>query len=456
MRVLFDKNLQVAGIGLVPWTRLGPERWLENYKIASLYNWDINVADVPGVPAVHALTDIDKGVQLDKLNTQSMLNNGTFRSMLRDDFAGYSLLTYKPVAIPAELEAAGVKFLASSRELAKKLENKAYFRELFSPKGIPFPEYEIIDMANAEASDQFLTRVLKGEEDAILQDADLSGGKGTFVVNDLRSLEHTLTSIERLGASGRLVASKRISGARERTVQGVVTQYGVFIGPLQKQIIADPLLSNLSIPDGDKFCGAEISTDDPIGSVYEEIKSYAMTIGGELQTLGYKGIFGIDCLVDETNQVYVLEINPRITGVTPLLTALYRDGDIPFYLLHILELAEAGYEIEDIDTTQAVREGSLLMLHSQSEATSTIVDSPHSGLYDENLNFIKSALRFDDTDKKQVLIQRYSPPVFKVKPGGRLLSVFINDTVMNESDQLKPEVKKLITNLLNMVKLEEV
>src|SRR5256886_5243806 len=84
----------------------------------------------------------------------------------------------------------------------------------------------------------------------------------------------------------------------------------------------------------------EISPADPLQAVYPEIKQYALGIGQRLQELGYRGIFGLDCLVDPSGRVYVLEINPRLTGLTPLLTMLYRENqDIPFYLLHILELA---------------------------------------------------------------------------------------------------------------------
>ena len=50
MHIRFDDDIKIAGIGLVPWTRLGPERWLKDYKIASLYG--VDAALVPHLPGV--------------------------------------------------------------------------------------------------------------------------------------------------------------------------------------------------------------------------------------------------------------------------------------------------------------------------------------------------------------------------------------------------------------------
>jgi len=454
MKIRYDKSLKLAGIGLVPWTRLGPDVWFENYKIASLHGWDIRLDDAP---EVLALTTKDPLVELPKLNTQSMLGNEQFRRILIYDLSGYDFLTYKPVTVPKVLEQQGIKFLSTDTKLSRRLEDKAFFRTHFAPLGVPFPEFAIYEGAEVQITDAFLSKALNDRTEVILQDSELSGGKGTYVVSDMASLRYALTSISGMGASGTVVVSEKIHNARERTVQCVATRYGVFVGPLQKQIIADPLLANLNVPDGDKFCGAEISKQDECAGAYDEIKRQALLIGEELRKLGYKGIFGVDCLVDETGKVFVLEVNPRITGVTPLLTMLYREGkDIPFYLLHILELMDADYEITDSTISDDIAEGSLLMLHSQNQVPSLITESPESGVYDRDLRYVRPSLRFGAEKDTQVLVQQYIPADFEIKPGGRLVSVFVNDTVMDTDDGLRSETKNLVQDLLSMVKLEEI
>ena len=452
MKVQFDTSLKIAGIGLVPWTRLGPELWFNNYKIASLYGWDIALADAP---EVHALHDNSKDVKLPQLNSQALMNNAQFQKMLQDDFNEYSFLTYKPVTVPDAIRKQGMKFLSTNTALARNLENKAFFRNHFEPLGIRFPAYAVYDHQEVEKTEAFMATILAKYPEVVMQDSVLSGGKGTFMVHDTESFNYAIDSLKAHGLSDKVVVSERIANGRERTVQGVVTRHGVFIGPLQKQIVADPLLANLNVADGDKFCGAEISHSDEVAASYEEVKRQSMIIGNELQALGYRGIFGVDALVVPSGEVFVLEVNPRITGVTPLLTMLYRqDRDIPFYLLHILELMDQDYTITDF-TSDVPAEGSLLMLHGQNTDIVHISESPRSGIYTPDLEYLKPAVRFEPDESAQVLVQQYTPAQFKVKPGGRIVSVFTNYPTLHTDDSLSDRTKKLVSGLSDMVKLEQ-
>lgn len=451
MHVVFDRTIPVAGIGLVPWGRLGPERWLTNYEIASLYGWDIALSDAP---SVHALADVDPDVNLTQLSTQCLLENRQFQTILQTELPHHNMLTYKPVKAPAALR--NLSFLAFDQKLASRLENKAQFRTLMQDLDVPFPAFKIYERAMLEG---FTAKdILIGRDEVILQDDTLSGGRGTFVVHDDNSLQAALEAIGRMGGGSHVVVSERIVGAFERSVQAVVTRRGVFVGPLQKQIIGHPLLSNLAVADGDRFCGAEISARDRYAASYDDIRAYALKIGERIQAMGYRGIFGLDCLVSESGQIYVLEINPRITGATPLLTMLHREGeDIPFYLLHILELLDAPYEIPDAAVNPEPSEGSLLVLHSLAQATMRIVSSPRSGLYDANSSaFLEEQLRLDAvTDVNQVLLQQYTPPHMTIKPGGRLMTAFTKRAVLTGDDALAADISDFATSILDKIKLEK-
>ncbi|MFZ2544926.1 MAG: ATP-grasp domain-containing protein [Candidatus Saccharimonadales bacterium] len=453
MKVRYDSTQKIMGIGLVPWSRLGPYLWFSNYKIASLYEWDVDIKDAP---EVIALNTADRTVELPYLNTPSMLANPTFQKLLIDNFKDTAVLAYKSVEVPEIIKENGMRFLTNDTELAHSLENKAYFRRHFSSLGINFPKYRIYDNHPLVASDNVLNDFLAGDTEVVVQDAQLGGGKGTFMVSDMPTLQYCFESLIKLKSTGTLVVSKKINSAHERSVQCVATRYGVFVGPLQKQIIAHPLLANLNVPNGDKFCGIELNSNDAYSDSYPEIKKTAEKIGEELITLGYKGIFGLDCLVDESGDVYILEINPRITGATPLLTMLYRkDEDIPFYLLHILELTGADYEIEDASIPKIQPIGSLLMAHALNNETKKVTGSVKSGLYDTQLNYRKAAIHFDETDDKQILLQQYIPPSFKLKPGGRTSCIFTNYPVLSDDDSLSENTISLISTVQLMTKFQE-
>ena len=69
--------------------------------------------------------------------------------------------------------------------------------------------------------------------------------------------------------------------------------------------------------------------------------------------------------------MYVLEVNARVTGMTPIYSTLPHVSSVPFILLHILELAGEHYTIDDASPinghyslkNSSKENGSLLMYH---------------------------------------------------------------------------------------------
>lgn len=66
---------------------------------------------------------------------------------------------------------------------------------------------------------------------------------------------------------------------------------------------------------------------------------------------GFRGTFGIDYSVDlETNEIYFMEINPRLTGSSSLSFQYYhvQNRHFPIFLFHCLEFLGGTLEM-DID-----------------------------------------------------------------------------------------------------------
>ena len=68
-------------------------------------------------------------------------------------------------------------------------------------------------------------------------------------------------------------------------------------------------------------------------------------LGDRLAEEGYKGFFEVDYLVDvDTGELYLGELNPRISGVSPITNvtaAAY--ADMPLFLFHLLEYLDVDY-----------------------------------------------------------------------------------------------------------------
>ena len=73
-----------------------------------------------------------------------------------------------------------------------------------------------------------------------------------------------------------------------------------------------------------------------------------MAIGEQIRRAGYWGYFGLDFLLDQdTGALYLGELNPRITGATPLTSQAALDQDeVPLLLFHLLEWLGVEYAVD--------------------------------------------------------------------------------------------------------------
>ncbi len=90
------------------------------------------------------------------------------------------------------------------------------------------------------------------------------------------------------------------------------------------------------------FCGNDYTSANILKNIIlDKIKFITETIGKWMGLQGYRGIFGLDILVDKkAGNVYPIEINPRFQNSTGLLTELEtisKDNQGHLFLFHILE-----------------------------------------------------------------------------------------------------------------------
>ncbi|WP_457663264.1 hypothetical protein [Sinorhizobium medicae] len=70
--------------------------------------------------------------------------------------------------------------------------------------------------------------------------------------------------------------------------------------------------------------------------VLAKTRDMASRFGNQLRKEGYHGYFNLDFLIDENNEVYLGELNPRISGASSLTNqAAYADADAPLFLFHL-------------------------------------------------------------------------------------------------------------------------
>ena len=129
-------------------------------------------------------------------------------------------------------------------------------------------------------------------------------------------------------------------------VEAVNTRHGTVVGPFMTDLTGYPELT----PYKGGWCGndlfPEALSDEQRAAAIEHVRR----LGDRLRQEGYKGFFEVDVLVDlDTDQVYLGELNPRISGassMTNVTAGAY--ADVPLFLFHLLEFMDVDYEI-DID-----------------------------------------------------------------------------------------------------------
>jgi biotin carboxylase len=195
---------------------------------------------------------------------------------------------------------------------------------------------------------------------------------------------------------------KRIR-CRQATIEGCITRYGTLVGPLMTELIGFPELT--PYPGG--WCGNEVFGSGASAAMSPAIRQQAqhatIAIGEQLRRAGYWGVFGLDFLIDQgSGALYLGELNPRITGVTPLTSQAALDRcDVPLLLFHLLEWigVECTLDVEQFNRrwveADETTSWSQLIIEHTADAAAIVRHAPATGIWriepDGKLLFVQPA-----------------------------------------------------------------
>jgi len=443
MIIEYDKDIKIAGIGQSPWQRFGPQCWFNNYAIVSQDRSTITKGQLGSAK----LFILPKKLRENGKSTAALKNivkTEWFKKLASTDLLGYSYLAYRPIV--SELP---IKLITNNFSISEKYENKASFRVLFD-KLVTFPEYEI---AESNELNSLLTYKKYNEKwgEIVLQDEELSGGVGTYIVKNYNDYKDAIKNLSI--RHKKIIISDRISNGTDYSVQCCVTKYGIFVSPLQKQIISSPVLSNTELSGGEKFNGVQIGELGVSADIENQARSSARVIGDYMKKDGFKGIFSVDFFIDKDNeQVYTLETNPRMTGVTPLYNLIQAGSDTPLPLLHILEVGDYDYSIPsfaknmlDVDIPKV----SMLILRSKKTTDYVAKNFVKSGTYSISGEYISDNLRMENAD---ILLESYVSEGDKISPGDKIASLFVRGSDIGKGvAEVTKEYQPIINKLYGMI-----
>ena len=178
-------------------------------------------------------------------------------------------------------------------------------------------------------------------DDLVVQTPYGDSGRTTFFVKSAEDWDRYRDDL----ATQELKVMRRIRPF-EVCVEAVITRHGTLVGPYVASLVGYPELT----PYKGGWCGNDIYPG-LLGEA-NRVRASAMTqrLGARLAKEGYRGFFEVDYLVDgDTNEIYLGELNPRVSGLSPIThVTLGAYSDVPLFLFHLLEYLDVDYDI-DVD-----------------------------------------------------------------------------------------------------------
>jgi hypothetical protein len=291
----------------------------------------------------------------------------------------------------------GQRLISNPPELAAWINDKVHFLEALSELGLPkipgrwvhLDQTRYSELAS-EIGSRFVLQLARG----------VSGSGTAFVAS-----ETDYIAAGARFASGLARAAPDL-GDLSVNVNAVALKGGVIVSCPSVQL---PGLAMLGSERG-MYCGNDFTAarDLPAGIVSDIVEQTAK-IGAWIASLGFRGLFGLDFVLDCSNSMaYAVDLNPRWQGsTTPLALAEAKAGRLPLAVadlaLRMGVLPESEILAKQDEFLQPVN-AAHLSLRCDAPGWQEVTRELRPGVYTEDVNFKRSGLRLIDVQAPDELL----------------------------------------------------
>ena len=283
-----------------------------------------------------------------------------------------------------------------------------------------------------------------------------AGGSGTAFI---RSEQDLLEAGRVLGDDPVWVAPE-VQGP-SINLNAIVLDRGVVVGCPNIQLVG---LEMLGVKPG-MYCGNDYTSAAALdSSILSAVREQTRRIGGWLSTFGYRGLFGLDFMVDlATARLYAVDLNPRWQGSTAVgAQAEARSGRLP------LAAAEIAWKLGVLGEDESVRRAdeffaplaaSQMLLRLDAPGWCTVAGEVEPGVYSpaSRAEFRRAGIGLDDLAvPAEALVTGAVPsPGYRVAPTSPLLRVYGLQPVIDlASGQPLPWARQFASAMYEALRLE--
>ena len=340
----------VIGVGMTAFSRIVPASFLPSYRIIcnqktcdlSLLREKVSVFCFGETVGDDCFNDVENSFQL--------LSKTCVGEALDSQQDPKYLFLYQNYPELEELsKKRGWRLLANPSQLRIQVGERSFFERVVSDLGFPkipggiFPWKTMAGRGYEKWAEKLGTKFV-----VQLPEIQRGGGRGTFFVESRREYDALQKRLEDRTWRGVRLTSVSVHSFLKgipASVAFCVTRNGVLVSGLQKQLV--DLSYCRGLDENGIFCG-HVWGGMWSEAILTEAREQARKVGNHLASLGYKGIAGMDFIVQlEEEKVYPVEINPRLTGAFPVLSLLQlAHGIVPMEAFHLLEFLDIPYRID--------------------------------------------------------------------------------------------------------------
>ncbi|MGI9288250.1 MAG: biotin carboxylase [Pseudomonadales bacterium] len=439
----FRKNeLPVYFVSPTAYNILGLGQWVRTFKYIS--HFDSFDGYHPRVLNPRALEPRDFESMEEIVNY--LLSHKETVDLIRANGPGGKLLT---VMFDEETESLcdqlGLEIALPSAALRQRLDSKIVTTQLASEVGVASAP-NVLGTANTYADLSALAQQHGLGSNLVVQTPYGDSGRTTFFIQS----EHDWSRHADKIIGEQLKVMKYINHV-PGTVEAVATRCGTLVGPLQTDITGFAELT----PYKGGWCGDDLFAGSVTEVQQTKIQQMARAMGDRLYAEGYRGTFCFDYLLDvDDGEVYLGEVNPRISGASPLtnlVTSKY--GGAPLMLFHLLEFMDVDFDI-NIEQVQSrwsdFDSWTQLVLKQSDDKTEQITKAPMSGIWrmqdDQSIKFVRRSIDWHNVaDENEAFYMRVHGVGEYCYSGADMGILVTRGRMQSDERQLLPRAKVWIS-----------
>jgi biotin carboxylase len=364
-------------ISPTPFNLLGVYRWVRNFLYVTYFDSFEGVHPRVFVPQRRERRDF--GCMEDVCN-HLLRDPETLEFIAHRGPGGKACFVMPDEETEALANQAGLEVMHPPAALCHHLASKIVMTRLADEMGVRSVPHAI---GRARSYDQLLALAQNAGlgDDLVVEAPYGDAGRETFFLRGQRDWDDHAGDL----VAHELKVMKHIRNV-EVCLEGTVTRHGTVIGPAMTSLVGYP---ELTANKGD-WCGNDIWHGVLSAGQTRSAREMVQKLGDGLRRDGYRGYFEVDLLHDlDSGELYLGELNPRLSGVTPMTNVTAEAyADMPLFLFHLLEYMDVEYELDvgEINSRWERGEGqdevwSQLIISETSPDPELLTAAPRTGVW---------------------------------------------------------------------------